>query len=268
MAQSLEGKTAIVTGAGRGVGRAIAARWAAAGARVVASDKDEAALSQAVERIREQGGEVTPFAADLSGALGVPNLIAATLDAYDRVDLVANALRHITAGDMMSVNAPSLTEVFDLNVRVAFQLSQAAAKKMIARREAGESDGPVGAIVNVSSIVARRTVPDMLRYSVACAAMEQLTRSMAVALAPNGIRVNAVALGSVMTAALRDSLKERPELRDELIRVTPLGRIGDAAEAAEAALYLASPAAGFITGQILDVDGGRNILDPLDLPAL
>ena len=268
MQRSLEGRTAIVTGAGRGLGRAIAARFAEAGANVVASDKDERSLLASAERIREAGGEITTFSCDLAEALGVANLIAAALDAYDRVDVVVNALRHISSGEVMETDAAELTEVFDLNVRTSFQLSQAAARRMIAQRQGGESDRPAGSIVNISSIVARRTVPDMLRYSVACAAMEQLTRSMAVALAPKGVRVNAVALGSIMTAQLRDSLKERPEQRADLIRATPLNRIGDAAEVAEAALYLASPAASFVTGQVLDVDGGRLILDPLDLPGL
>lgn len=268
MVRTLEGKAAIVTGAGRGVGRAIAAKFAAAGARVTATDKDEAALMRAVERIREDGGEITAFAGDLVSPLGASNLIAAALDAYERVDVLANAMRHITTGPVLTTSPETLSEVFDHNVRTAFRLAQAVAKRMIAQSETPGSAGAAGTIVNISSIVARRTVPDMLPYSVACAAMDQLTRSLAVALAPKGIRVNAVALGSVMTAALLDSLKDRPELRTELTRVTPLGRIGDTAEAAEAALFLASPAASFITGEVLSVDGGRNILDPLDLPAL
>ena len=184
------------------------------------------------------------------------------------MDVLANGLRQISSGDVMSMEPAALTEIFDVNVRTAFQLSQAAARRMIAQREAAGGTGPGGAIVNLSSIVGRRTVPSMLRYSVTCAAMDQLTRAMAVALAPQAIRVNAIGLGSVMTAALRDAFKETPDLREDLIRVTPMGRIGDAAEAAEAALYLCSPGASFVTGQILDVDGGRNILDPLDLPAI
>ncbi|MEC9433531.1 MAG: SDR family oxidoreductase [Pseudomonadota bacterium] len=268
MAQPLEGKAAIVTGAGRGVGRAIAQRFAQAGARLLISDKDEAALRIVADRLKEDGAEVAAFACDLATPLGVSNLIAASLDAYDRVDVLANGLRQISSGDVMSMEPAALTEIFDVNVRTAFQLSQAAARRMIAQREAAGGTGPGGAIVNLSSIVGRRTVPSMLRYSVTCAAMDQLTRAMAVALAPQAIRVNAIGLGSVMTAALRDAFKETPDLREDLIRVTPMGRIGDAAEAAEAALYLCSPGASFVTGQILDVDGGRNILDPLDLPAL
>ncbi|MGM0584634.1 MAG: SDR family NAD(P)-dependent oxidoreductase [Pseudomonadota bacterium] len=268
MDRTLEGRTAIVTGAGRGVGRAIAVRFAEAGARVMASDKDEETLSRTVENVRDEGGEITPFVSDLASPLGASNLIAATLDAYERVDVLANAMRHISSGPVLDMDPETMTEVFDLNVQTAFRLSQAAARRMIAQRRAAGGEGPAGAIINISSIVGRRTVPDMLAYSVACAAMDQLTRSLAVALAHEAVRVNAVALGSVMTAALRDALKDRPELRQELTRVTPLNRIGDASEPAEAALFLASPSASFVTGEVLSVDGGRNILDPLDLPAL
>ena len=123
-----------------------------------------------------------------------------------------------------------------------------------------------GALVNISSIAAQRTVPELLAYSVSCAALDQLTRSFAAALAPQAIRVNAVALGAVMTRRLREALSERGELRDEMVSVTPLGRIGEAEEAAEAALFLASPAASFVTGQVLAVDGGRLVLDPLASP--
>lgn len=263
MTRPLEGRTAIVTGAGDGVGRAIALRFAAAGARVLASDRDEAALEQVTERIREGGGEAAAFACDLASSLSAANLIAAALDSYDRLDVLVNGARRVAGGAGLDTEPARLTESFEVTVRAAFQLTQAAARRMVAQRKEAGGEGPAGAVVNVTSVAARRSSPELLHHSVACAALDQLTRSMALALAPQGVRVNAVALGAVMTGSLREALKSRPDLRQALTRVTPLGRIGDAEEAAEAALFLASPAAGFVTGQVLAVDGGRDLLDPL-----
>jgi len=123
------------------------------------------------------------------------------------------------------------------------------------------SQGEGGAIVNLSSIAAQDCVPESIGYSVASAALDQLTRSLAVAYAPHNIRVNAVALGSIMSGSLQALVAEDEDLRDEVIAATPIGRIGEAVEAAQAALFLASPCASFITGQILAVDGGRSLLD-------
>jgi 7-alpha-hydroxysteroid dehydrogenase len=125
----------------------------------------------------------------------------------------------------------------------------------------GRTEGTIGSIVNISSIAARRTRPDLLGYSLASAAIDQMTRSMAVALAPHRIRVNAVAFGSVMSASLRDRIKGQDALRDNILASTPLGRIAPPSELAEVAQFLASDAARFITGQIVTVDGGRSLID-------
>jgi 7-alpha-hydroxysteroid dehydrogenase len=268
MAAAFEGKSAIVTGAAHGVGRATARRLAAAGARVVIADRDDAELRVVAEQIAEDGGEAIPFACNLIAPLSASNLVAATLDAWDRVDILVNGARTVVSGGMMETDHEALAEMFDINVRSTFRLSQAVARRMIAQAEEAGGAASAGSIVNVTSIAARRTLPELLHYSVSCAALDQLTRSMAVALAPHHVRVNAVALGSVMTRNLREALRDREELRDQLRAVTPLGRVGEAGEAADAVLFFASQQSSFITGQILSVDGGRTILDPLATPTL
>jgi len=151
---------------------------------------------------------------------------------------------------------------------VALRLSQAVARRMIAQAEQDDDrKADAGTIINLGSIAAQRTQPELLAYSISAAAAEQMTRALAVALAPHNIRVNAIALGSVMSASLRDCIAEHPEYRDSIIRGTPLHRIGTAAEVAEAAQFLASNAAGFITGQVISFDGGRGLLDAVQRPA-
>ena len=152
------------------------------------------------------------------------------------------------------------------NLLTSLRLSQLVARRMIKQGE-GQEEGQLGSIVNVSSIAARRTHPELLAYSVSTAALDQMTRSLAVALAPHRIRVNGVAFGSVMSASLKGALKENREFRSEIEDNTPLGRIASPGELAEATQFLASEGAGFVTGQIMTVDGGRTLVDPVTAPA-
>jgi 7-alpha-hydroxysteroid dehydrogenase len=148
----------------------------------------------------------------------------------------------------------------------AFQLSQQVAKRMI-KQGADQPEGQIGSIVNLSSIAARHTLPELLGYSVASAALEQMTRSMALALAPERIRVNAVAFGSVMSASLQLSMAEHGEWRDDIKNHTPLGRIAGPAELTDVVQFLAAESSSFITGEIITVDGGRSLLDAVSVPA-
>jgi len=144
----------------------------------------------------------------------------------------------------------------------SLRLSQMVARRMIKQGE-DQENGNVGTIVNISCLAAHRTHPDLLAYSISTAALDQMTRSLALVLAPHRIRVNAVAFGSVMSASLKDSIRENPDIRDEIIKRTPLGRIAPPSELAEAVQYLASDCSSFMTGQIMTVDGGRGLLDPV-----
>jgi len=254
MAANISGKAVIVTGAANGVGLAIARLFATSGANVLLADMDESKLETEVESLESTSGNTVPFAGDLREKLTVNNLLAATIDAFDRVDVLVNASRQVLPSEPLSAADDSFELMMHQNATVNMRLCQAAAKRMISQKEGG-------AIVNLTSIAAQDCVPESVGFSVASAALDQLTRSLAVAYAPHDIRVNAVALGSIMSGSLKTLIAEDDDLRDEVIAATPLARIGEADEAAQAALFLASPCASFITGQVLAVDGGRSLLD-------
>jgi len=279
MSFSISGKTAIVTGAANGVGLAIARHFAEQGANVVCADKDEARLVDEFGPNPESGnGEnsedsearnIRIFAGDLRKKLTIKNLISTTVDAFDRVDILVNASRQVCASDPLDMSDNTIEMLLDQNLMTALRLSQAVAKRMIRQGETlpEDSDEPLGAIINLSSIAATRTQPGLMAFSIAAAALEQMTRALAVAVAAHRIRVNAISFGSVMSASLRDALREHKDMRGMIIEGTPLGRIAGASEVAETARFLASEGAGFMTGQILTVDGGRTLVDAVGAPA-
>lgn len=265
MGFSIEGKTAIVTGAANGIGLAIGRHFIDKGANVVFADMDEAKLADEVGETKDDG-PARYFAGDLRERLTLANLLSATLDAFDRVDILVNGSRHILSSDPLDMDDETVETLLQQNLLTSLRLSQLVARRMIKQGE-GQEEGQLGSIVNVSSIAARRTHPELLAYSVSTAALDQMTRSLAVALAPHRIRVNGVAFGSVMSASLKGALKENREFRSEIEDNTPLGRIASPGELAEATQFLASEGAGFVTGQIMTVDGGRTLVDPVTAPA-
>ena len=266
MSFSITGKTAIVTGAANGVGLAIGRHFAEQGANVVFADMDEKALCRDIGDDADKEENIRIFAGDLRKKLTITNLLSSTIDAFERVDILVNASRQVMMTDPLDPDDNSVDELLNQNLLTAMRLSQATARRMIKQAD-GDDDGQIGAIVNISSIAARRTHPDLLAYSVSCAALDQMTRSMAVAMAPHRIRVNAVAFGSVMSASLKGSLRDHEEAREAIVENTPLQRIASPGEVSDAVQYLASDAAGFVTGQIITVDGGRTLIDPTDVAA-
>jgi len=265
MSFSIAGKTAIVTGGANGIGLAIGRHFADKGANVMFADTDEKQLKNELGKAAE-ADNVRYFAGDLRQKLAQANLLSATIDAFDQIDILVNACRQVVPSDALNPEDDAVEMLLQQNLMTSLRMSQQVAKRMIKQAE-GQTEGVAGTIVNLSSIAARRTHPDLMAYSISSAALDQMTRSLAVALAPYRIRVNAVAFGSVMSASLKDTLREHSDYRDDIECHTPLGRIASATELAEAVQYLSCDGSSFMTGQIMTMDGGRTLLDPVAAPA-
>lgn len=264
MSFSIQGKTAIVTGAANGIGLAIARHFVLMGANVMLADMDEDKLEAECKNINSDSAQF--FGGDLRQKLTIANLQSATIDAFDRIDILVNASRQVLPSNPLDAKEDSFEALFNQNVLANLRLTQSVAKVMIkqAKADADITSNNIGSVVNLSSIASDRTHPDLLAYSVSCAALNQMTRSLAVSLAKDRIRVNAIAIGSVMSANLQSVLRQDDDLRERMTNITPMGRIAEAQEVAEVAQFLATDSASFVTGQILTVDGGRTLIDPLD----
>lgn len=265
MSFSIAGKTAIVTGAANGIGLAIGRHFAYQGANVMFADMDEKKLAEELG-VQGEEGNIRYFAGDLREKLTITNLLSATVDAFDEIDILVNASRQMMNTDALDPDDTSVETLLAQNLMTSLRLSQAVAKKMI-KQSVDTPDRQAGSIINLSSIAARRTHPDMLAYSVSTAALDQMTRSLSVILASHQIRVNAVAFGSVMSASLQRALKDNTDFRADIEDHTPLQRIAAPSELVDVAQFLASEASAFMTGQIVTVDGGRTLLDSVSAPA-
>lgn len=269
MTLSIQGKTAIVTGAANGVGLAIARHFIDRGANVMFADRDKARLADECGEMEEDKAQLRWFAGDLRQKLTIENLVSATIDTFDGIDILVNASRQLLPTDPLDVADSSVDTLLEQNMMTALRLSQAVARRMIARAETEgrDDDACIGSIINLNTIATPRSHPDLMGYSIAAAALDQATRSLALALAPHRIRVNGVAFGSVMSNNLKTALAETDGLRDEIRGHTPMGRIAAAREVTGAVQFLASEGAGFVTGEIITVDGGRSLLDAVSVPA-
>src|SRR5688500_4282360 len=253
---TLENKVAIVTGGAKGIGLAIARRFASDGARVIVADVNEDAGSRAVEDIGALGA-VRFVRCDVGDRADVENLVAATLQAWGSIDVLVNNAGIVHGADFLDICEADFDRVIRVNLKGTFLVGQAVARQMVATVPQG---GAPGAIVNMSSVNAVFAIANQVPYSASKGGVNQLTKVMALALAPHGIRVNAIGPGSIMTDMLA-SVNANPEARHRLLSRTPLGRIGDPAEIAAIAAFLASDEASYITGQTIYADGGRRPLN-------
>ena len=248
----IENKVAIVTGGARGIGYAIARRFLEDGARVVIADKDEDAGSAAVATLGAYGA-VRFVACDVGERLDVHNLVAATVDAFGGIDALINNAAILVSADFLTLDEADFDRVIRTNLKGAFLCGQAVARHMVER--VGEGGAP-GAIVNMSSVNAVFAIANQVPYSVSKGGINQLTKVMALALAPHGIRVNAIGPGAIATDMLTATMSDA-DARKRILSRTPLGRLGEPSEIAAIAAFLVSDDAGYITGQTIYADGGR-----------
>ena len=242
----LDDKVAIVTGAGRGIGAASAIALAEAGADVLLSSRTEAQLNEVAERIEALGRRAVVVPADLSDLDAVAGLADTAKAALGRVDIVVNNVGGSMPRAFMDTSANRLVREFSWNVATAHALTRAAVPHMLS--------GDGGAVVGISSMMGRTSGRGFVAYGTAKAGLSHWTRLAAQDLSPR-IRVNAIAVGSIATSALEIVLED-DGLRTAMEQSTPLKRIGDPEEIAATVLFLASPAGGYMTGKVVEVDGG------------
>jgi 7-alpha-hydroxysteroid dehydrogenase len=245
---SLSGQVAVVTGAGRGIGAAIAVAFAEAGADVAISARTEHQLDEVAERIHATGRRALVVPADLSDTDAVAGLARTAYDELGRLDTVVNNVGGTIPNAFLDTDVDYLEEAFHFNVSTAHALTRTAVPLML------ESPDGQQSIVTISSMMGRTAGRGYLAYGTAKAALAHWTRLAATDLAPR-IRVNGIFVGSVMTSAL-EYVAGVPEMRQQMESQTPLGRIGEAEDVAAAALYLSSRAGQYVTGKLLEVDGG------------
>jgi len=243
----LNGKVAIVTGASAGIGRGSALGLAEAGASVVIAARTPAKLEDAAAEIRQAGGKALPVVTDVNDNAQLERLVKATLAEYGRIDILVNNAGGTMPGPALHLSQQDFETAFHFNVGTAFQLTKLCAPHMTAK------DG--GSVINISSAMSYMVDPGFVAYGTAKAALSHMTRLLACEWAPR-IRVNALAVGATETEALGMFLNAAPEIRQQMIDLTPMGRLGTPEDIALGVLYLASPAGSWITGKVFEIDGG------------
>jgi NAD(P)-dependent dehydrogenase (short-subunit alcohol dehydrogenase family) len=242
---ALNGKVAIVTGASRGIGRAIAEIFAREGARVAICGRKQETLDQAAAEI---GPQVKPIACHVGRAEQIQNLLETTARELGPVDiLVNNAATNISFGPSLEIDEAQFDKMIEVNLKSAFRLIQAVAPGMCAHGS--------GSIINIASIAGLRPQRHSLLYSMTKAALIMMTQSYALELGPKGVRVNAIAPGLIQTALSEHYWKDEAQ-REKVLAKQPIPRLGQPSDIAELALLLASDKGSYITGQTLAVDGG------------
>ena len=245
---SIQGKITVITGAAQGIGYACAERFIKEGAIVILADNNVTKGEMAADSLRNQGGDAEFKACDVSQKKQIQELIEYVVRKYQSLDvLVANAaILHVA--DILELEEEDFDRVLSVNLKGVFFAGQAAARQMVKQGS--------GSIINMSSIQAVITNPNILSYAVCKGGVKQLTVSMALALADKGVRVNAIGPGSIATDMVLKVTKDI-KVKKQMLSRTPMGRMGDPSEIASIALFLASNESSYITGTTINADGGR-----------
>ncbi|HVD92008.1 MAG TPA: glucose 1-dehydrogenase [Vicinamibacterales bacterium] len=246
-------QTVVVTGASSGIGRAAAMRFARDGAAVLAVGRKAAALTEVAHEIERAGGRCVPFEADVTRPDAAAAVVGKAVEAFGGLTTLVNAAGIIAMGTIENTTDEAWDEMLDINLRAPFRLMRAALPHLVASR---------GSVVNVSSVTGLRAFPGVLAYCVSKAGVDQLTRCVALELAPQGVRINAVNPGVVISNLHRRSGMNEENYAaflDRSKQTHPLGRAGEPGEIADLIAFLASDRAGWITGETISIDGGRHL---------
>ena len=258
----LEGRVAIVTGAAQGIGAACAERLAQDGAAVALWDVDDARGRALAAQLVAAGRQAIYCRCNVAEKREVDAALATTLESFGRVDALVNNAGIFRAAAFLDITEADWDAVIDVNLKGAFLVGQAVARAMVAN--AAPARG--GAIVNMSSVNGVMAIPSIASYNASKGGVNQLTRVMALALADHGIRVNAVAPGTIATELARNAVLGSDEAKARIMSRTPLKRLGEPHEIADVCAFLVSSASSYMTGEIVYVDGGRMALNYTVVP--
>jgi len=247
------GRRAIVTGASSGIGRACARALGAEGAHVVCAGRRRARLDEVVEAIRADGGQATAVTGDVRDEAFCGSLVKAAVEAFGGVDLLVNAAGVLGNGSIAATPTEEWDRIMDSNVRSVFLMTRAAAPELVKRK---------GSVVNISSVASIRPYANFVGYCTSKAAVDMITRCAALDFAPDGVRVNAVNPGVVVTElhTVTGAVADYPGFLERSKTTHPIGRVGAPEEIASLALFLMSDDAGWITGTTVSIDGGRALM--------
>ena len=251
-----EGKAVLVTGGAQGIGLACAARFLDEGARVAIVDRNRSAGEAAAASIG-----ATFLSADVSRKADVDVAVEAFVARFGRIDVLINNAGITHAADFLDLDEADFDRVIAVNLKSCFLMGQAVARRMVAAQADGTAGEQRGSIVNMSSVNAVLAIPNQVPYVVSKGGIAQLTKVMALSLAPHGIRVNAIGPGTIATELAKKAVLSDRASSDRVLSRTPLRRLGEPEEVASIAAFLASSDASYMTGQTLYPDGGRLALN-------